>query len=113
MNENRKTMVIQLAKSRTEDVFRERLAKLEEVNSQWAQWLDIRKNECASCSFLQRGLRRWGKVTSNGVESANGAVLENRKDPVVYMLEGLMAVYRRRSIDGLKGLWLKCSSAVA
>ena len=64
MNEEQKALIIQLAKSRTQDIYQKRLAGIGAINEQWASYLDGKKDEFVSYTFLDRGYVRYGKVTS-------------------------------------------------
>jgi MULE transposase domain len=96
MNEEQKKLITELAKSRTEDVYQKRLENIRKLNRQWAEWLDPRKEEFAAVSFLERGYRRWGKVTSNGVETINGVFGEARSYPIVYLIEHVLQYQREK-----------------
>jgi hypothetical protein len=56
--------------------------------------LDERKHEFVTYSFLERGYRRWGKVTSNPVENVNGAVMNEGTKPILFMVDGLIKYQR-------------------
>ena len=45
MNEEHKSMIIDLAKSRTEDSYQKRLAVIESLNKEWAEYLHGRKHQ--------------------------------------------------------------------
>ena len=67
-------MMIQLAKSRTKEVRLKRLAAASDVKRELAAHLDERNDEFVSCAFLERGISRHGKVTSNAIENTNAAL---------------------------------------
>ena len=90
MNEHQKNMIIRLAKARTQTQCQERLSEIEAINEQWAQCLHSRQDEFATVSFLNRGCRRFGKVTSNGVENINSALSAARSLPTVHMIQEIV-----------------------
>lgn len=90
MNEECKNLIIELAKSRTEYVYAKRLDRLRQLNTQWADYLDAKKEQFATVSFLEKGLRRYGKVTSNGVENMNNALSEARSLPIAHQIEAIV-----------------------
>lgn len=94
MNEEVKNLIISLAKARTEEQYESRLSDIMERNSAWGEWLDNRKEEFATVAFLDRGVRRFGKVTSNGVENVNGALSDIRTLPIVAMIEAMLKYQR-------------------
>jgi hypothetical protein len=97
MNEGHKNMIIQLAKTRTEEQYELRLNNaLSELNQNWALWLDQRKEEFTTVSFLERGIRRFGKVTSNGVENVNSALVDIHSLPVISLVEGMVKYQREK-----------------
>jgi SWIM zinc finger len=98
MNEEHKRMINELSKSLTEDVYQQRLRGIRSINQGWAQYLDDRKNEFVSATFLDRGYeyRRWGKVTNNSTEIMNGVLLEARSLPLVYLLEHIHKYQREK-----------------
>ena len=65
------------------------------MNSQWADYLDSYKSQFATVFFLQRGYRRFGEVTSNGVENINSALLEARGLPIVDMIEEILSYQQK------------------
>ena len=91
MNEEHKALVISLAKSHTEDIYNKRLARIESISKDWFVYLHQRKHEYVTVSFLQRGYKRHGKVTSNGVEVINGALSAARMLPIVDMIEDIVS----------------------
>jgi hypothetical protein len=90
MNEDHKRFIIQMAKSRTEDVYKKRLDELKTINEAWANYLDEKKDQFVTYLFLKNGYRRWGKVTSNAVETMNGSLLQQRSMPILFMIEGIV-----------------------
>jgi hypothetical protein len=94
MNEDDKNLVVLLAKARTEEEYLNRLGNIMERNSAWGHWLDERKEQFATVAFLDNGVRRFGKVTSNGVENVNGALNDIRALPIVAMIEGMLKYQR-------------------
>jgi SWIM zinc finger len=46
--------------------------------------------------FTQAGHRRWGKVTSSGVETINGVFGEARSYPIVYLIEHMIQYQREK-----------------
>jgi Transposase, Mutator family len=87
MNEDHKRMIIELAKSRTEEMYKKRLASIKAINKQWSEYLDKHKDEFVTYCFLDDKVGSFGKVTSNGVETINGALLEERSMPILFMIE--------------------------
>lgn len=85
MNEDHKRMIIQLAQSRTQVKYQSRLEQLREINERWADYLDDKREQFVAYEFLIKNLRRWGKVTSNGVENVNSAILPLRYEPIGYL----------------------------
>ena len=114
MPQKAKDLIIELAKARTEDVYQRCLEQLRQLNDGWAQYMDGKKDEFASVSFLQRGHMRHGKVTSNGVETINGSLLEARGMPIVYMIESITQYqqekYNERKV--LAEVWLNSNKAL-
>ena len=102
MNNDHKRMIVDLAKARTETVHKQRLESIKDLNSEWATHLDERKEEFATVSFLQRGIKRCGKVTSNGVESINGALLKERESPVVELIVGVVECQQQKCHERLE-----------
>jgi MULE transposase domain len=96
MNETHKTLIVQLAKSMTEEVYNRRLEEIRGINEQWAEYLDRRKQQYVSYLFLDNGHRRWGKATSNGAESLNAVFGEARSYPIVYLIEHLVRYQREK-----------------
>jgi Transposase, Mutator family len=90
MNEGHKSLIIELGKSLNEEVYQKRLEAIRKVNDKWAEWLDERKHEFVAYTFLDKGIRRYGKVTSNGTETINGVFGEARSYPLVYLLEHVL-----------------------
>ena len=82
LNETHKLMILSLAKSRTEEVYQERLGKIAAIHHEWGEWLDARKEQFVTKFFLDKGIPRWGKVTSNGVENMNSSFLGIRERPI-------------------------------
>jgi hypothetical protein len=99
MNEDDKKEIIELAKSLTEDVYLRRLERLRKRNDKWADYLDERKEEFVAYCFLDKGIRRWGKVTSNSTETINGVLNEARTLPIVYLLEHILQYQRQKFHD--------------
>jgi MULE transposase domain len=93
MNETHNGMIVELAKSMTEEVYSRRLEAIRAINEEWAGYLDRHKHEYVCCFF---GRRRWGKVTSNGVESINGVLGEARSLPIVYLIEHIVKYQREK-----------------
>ena len=101
MNEGHKNMIISLAKSRTEEVYLEHLESiLRKVREEWATWLDARKDEFVSYTFLRRDCQRWGKVTSNAVENVNSSLLDIRQLPIVLLLLGSVDKVQKKYVQG-------------
>jgi hypothetical protein len=97
MNESHKTMINELAKSTmTVEVYTKRLEVIATINKQWAEYLDGHKHEYVAAFFLQKGYRRWGKVTSNGVESINGVLSEARSYGIVFLMEHIVKYQRKK-----------------
>lgn len=90
MNEDHKKLIVQLAKSRTQDIHQQRLEAIKNENEAWAQWLDTRRDEFATFRFLERGHSRCGKVTSNGVENIDSALSDQRGFPIVCMTRAIV-----------------------
>ena len=90
MNQEQRNMIIDLAKSMTEDVYQKCLGEIRKMNAKWAEYLDERKEQFVTASFLQRGYRRYGKVTSNGVENINAVLGDARGLPIVYLIEAII-----------------------
>ena len=76
-------MIIELAKSRTEDMYQKCLEAIRQINEEWATYLHGRQNEFVTYAFLQLGVQRFSKVTSNGVEDVNFAISSYRNDPAI------------------------------
>ena len=76
------------------------------INDKWAKYLDERKHEFAAVSFLSRGYRRFGKVTSNGVETINGVLLDAREMPIVDMIDEIVEHHQKQ-------LFNRCERATA
>ena len=96
MNTESKNKIIDLARSRTEDVYQRRLAEIRSLNEKWADYLDSKKQQFVACSFLQRGYMRYGKVTSNGVETINGSLVDARSLPIVSMIQDIIKYQQER-----------------
>jgi hypothetical protein len=101
MNETHKSLIIDLAKSLTEDVYMRRLSAIRSINSEWADWLHERKEQYVCAYFLNsdHGRRRWGKVTSNSTETINGVFGEARSLPIVYLIEHMIKYQREKYHD--------------
>jgi hypothetical protein len=99
MNEDHKRMVVQLAKSLTPDMYQKRLRELSAINPKWVEYLDPIKEQFVAYCFLDKGIRRWGKVTSNGVETINGVFGDARSLPLVYLLEHVIQYQRKKYHD--------------
>jgi hypothetical protein len=84
-------IITKIAKARTEVMYNERLEELTTLNEQAAAWVDERKDEFVAFRFLQREKPRFGKVTSNGVENINSAILDIREQPIASMTAQLVA----------------------
>jgi hypothetical protein len=96
MNEHHKMLITELAKSTNMDIYNRRLLGIAAVNKAWSDWLDARKSEFVAAIFLEAGYRRWGKVTSNGVETINAVFGDARGLPIVYMIEHLVNYQRKK-----------------
>jgi Transposase, Mutator family len=96
MNETQKAAITTLAKSRTWDVYSRRLESIRSTNEEWAEYLDGRKEEFVAAAFLDKGIRRWGKVTSNSTETMNGVFGDARSLPIVYLMEHLVNYQRQK-----------------
>jgi hypothetical protein len=96
MNDTHKQMIVELAKSRTVNVYQKRLDAIKRENEEWASYLDERKDQFVAYKFLDNGLRRFGKVTSNAVENTNSALLESRSLPIMFMVEDIMKYMREK-----------------
>jgi hypothetical protein len=94
MNEDQKHLITELAKSLNEDVYSKRLDEIRNINTKWAEYLYWRKDQFTATSFLDKGIQRWGIVTSNVTETINGIFGEARSHPVVYLLEHLLQYQR-------------------
>lgn len=90
MNNDHQLMILNLAKARTHELYNVRLEAIRDINEPWADYLDRRSDEFCTFSFLQRGHKRYGKVTSNGVENINGAIVDERSYPIVLMIQGIV-----------------------
>ena len=99
MNETHKRMITELAKSYTEETYKKHLQVIRAINEQWAEWLDERKSEYVCYTFLARNIHRWGKVTSNAVETINGVLGEARSLPIVYLIEHLIQCQRVKYLE--------------
>ena len=99
VNEGHKLLVLSLAKARTEETHHMRLADIRNVHKEWADWLDARKHEFVACTFLQRGVQRWGKATSNAGENINSALLDARNLSVMLLIlaivDKMQAIHRK------------------
>jgi tRNA/tmRNA/rRNA uracil-C5-methylase (TrmA/RlmC/RlmD family) len=62
--------------------------------------LDTRKDQFVTYSFLERGCRRWGKVTSNATETINGVFGEARSLPIVFLIEHLVKYQSEKYHEG-------------
>lgn len=89
MNEEEKNLIISLAKSRTLDQCQKRLDEVREINLSWSECLHCRCFEFVCFTFLDRNVRRHGKVTSDGVENLNGAIVDKRSHPTAHVIEGI------------------------
>jgi hypothetical protein len=97
MNEEQKRLVLELAFSRTEEaMYQERLKKIKSINPEWAVYLDEKKDQFVTLTFLDKGIRRFGKVTSNGVENINSAIVNLRAYPIIHMVEALTEYQRKK-----------------
>lgn len=97
MNEDHKRAIVELAKTRTWDQHNVRLNAL--GNEQWQKCPHERKHEFATASFLERGHRRFGKVTSNGVKNINGALAGHQCLPIVAMTEEVVKHQREKFLE--------------
>ena len=100
VNEEHKLMVQALGHSRTREVYEERLDRLRHVHIEWGEWLDERKEQFVAYAFLERDIRRWGKVTSNSVENINSAFLGLRELPILFMILGAIEYIQKRLLEG-------------
>jgi hypothetical protein len=94
MNEDHKRQIIELAKSLNDQVYHNRMDALRKINNNWAEYLDKRKHKFVATTFLDRGIQRWGKVTSNGNETINGVFGEAISLPLVYLIEHILQYQR-------------------
>ena len=99
MNDDDKALIMALAKARTEEAYEQRLEAIDAVNEDWAQWLDERKTQFSTVYFLSQGIRRWGKVTSNGVENVNSALTAERGMSIMHMMQGIVDYQRNKHIE--------------
>ena len=118
MNEEHKSMIINLAKSRTEDIYNKRLEAIRSINEQWANYLHDKRSQFVSAFFLEEGISRCGKVTSNGVKNVNGALTGSRTLPILDMIEDMVKYqvdkYSERKEQAKKWVSMnKCLTAFA
>ena len=99
MNRDQKRLIVDLAKARTRDMYLKRLAVIAKENRVWAQFLDGKQSEFAAYRFLDNGIRRFGKVTSNAVEIMNGALLQCREYPILYLVESIIKYQRDKYVE--------------
>ena len=102
MNEGHKLMILSLAKARTEQSYLERLQAIRDVHPEWAEWLDRRKYEFVTYTFLDRNVKRWGKVTSNAVENVNSSILDVRQLPILFLVLGMIHKIQQKYMEGYK-----------
>ena len=102
MNEEHKNLILSLAKSRSVDVYQERLSIISAIHREWAQWLDHHKEEIVAYTFLDKDIPRWGKVTSNAVENMNSSLLDVRELPILYMILGIVQKMQTKYLAGQK-----------
>jgi hypothetical protein len=96
MNETHKVMIIELAKSFTEEIYQKGLETIAAINSSWAEWLYEGRKQYVCAFFLNDGYCRWGKVTSNAVESINGFFGEACSFLIVYLIEHMVKYQREK-----------------
>ena len=53
MPQKAKDLILVIAKARTEDVYQQCLQQLRNMNGEWANYVDRRKDKFATVSFLQ------------------------------------------------------------
>jgi hypothetical protein len=70
------------AKEKSSPYYEAKLEPLRLANPQAADWFDERKEQFATHRFLDHDVPRFGKVTSNGAENTNSAILNIRSLPI-------------------------------
>ena len=104
MNEDHKKRIINLAKARTRS---DCLPLKQSTKNGLFIFTGSLSNECASFSFLQRGHKRYGKVTSDGVENINFAISDAHSFPIVQMIEAIVKHQRDKfaSRKAIASVW--------
>lgn len=83
-------MILLLAKSRTQDVCDKHISGIRAIHEPWVDYLDKHKEQCMTHCFLARGVRRFGKVMSDGVENVNSSLSNAHSFPIVYMVGAIV-----------------------
>ena len=91
--------VWEMAKARTKELYEAKLEPLKAASPAVAAWFDERKDQFASYCFLEKGFVRHRKVTSNGAENTNSAILPIRSLPITAMVVSLMTYISDTATD--------------
>jgi hypothetical protein len=59
-------------------------------------WTAINTSKFVATTFLDKGIRRWGKVTSNAAEAMNSNFGDARLYPIVYLIEHLVKYQQQK-----------------
>jgi hypothetical protein len=78
--------VWRIGKARSRRYYEAKLEPLRVANPKAADWFHDRKEQFATYCFLDHDVPRFGKVTSNGAENTNSAILTIRSLPITAML---------------------------
>ena len=96
MNDSHLNLIINWTKFTTAAIALRRLDRIKEVSEAWANWLKQQECECVAYTFLTRQVRRWGKVTSNGVGNSNSAILPIQHEPIAYLVLKMMQYMQKK-----------------
>ena len=79
-----------LAKALTRERYESCLSELhEKIGEDHRDWWSSKYNRFASYYFIDNGVKRYGKVTSNAAEQLNSVHVDNRTLPILLLLESI------------------------
>ena len=79
-----------LAKALTRERYESCLSELhEKIGEDHRDWWSSKYNQFASYHFIENGVKRYGKVTSNAAEQLNSVHTDNRTLPILLLLESI------------------------
>ena len=79
-----------VVKSRTHAWSVYNMTRLNELNSEFADWLEVRLPHCATYIFMSKAVTRRGMVSTNPAEQNNSSVVPERAMPIIDLIQGLL-----------------------